>query len=415
MSSLALKSAICLAFLLSLACFGRLNFYRDPGSVFYDESRAFGTGYSAHRRAEAQQIIDTYTSANNDLFTDRSDANKSLCIGINSVKRRKTQYLQTTIGSLLHGLTEQERADLYISILIAETDPTRHPTWNEEWVHRAVDDVYTYQVNATQRQHLRHLEETGRYGEKGVFDYTYALQRCYDTGAPYIGMFEDDIVLADGWMVRTLQGVQQIPRADTKQHPWLFMRLFNQERSIGWASRDIGGNSEHWIILGIGLGISLPFLLARKRWKGARKHLDLGTLFVVVVILVPGLVVLFYQSGKASLLPPSPGVFNEPFGCCSQAMIFPRDQVPLLIKSLRAKRQGQVDLMLDEFATSNGLDRYALYPVQAQHIGIDSARNTVKGEAQAIWSMAFEDLDPEVLEKEHRQMVKNYASWWNKI
>lgn len=168
--------------------------------------------------------------------------------------------------------------------------------------------------------------------------------------------------------MRTLKGLADIANKDREQH-WLFMRLFNQERSIGWASHEIGGNNEFWIILGIGLGISLPALLARRRWRATQKYLDKETIFVVVFILVPGLVILVYQSGKASLFPPSPGVFNEPFGCCSQAMIFPRRQVPLLISELRRKKSGQVDLMLDEIAIGNQLDRYALYPVQAQHIG----------------------------------------------
>ncbi|KAF4971328.1 hypothetical protein FZEAL_9878 [Fusarium zealandicum] len=416
MSALAVKASSCLAFLLCMVCLGRLHFYRDPGSIFFDHKRAYETHYSLHRRAEAQEVISSYTNATNESLAKSPGSNKSLCIAISSVKRQ-TQYVQllprqTTIGSLLHGLTEQERADLHISVLIAETDPTRHPAWQQEWIREAVDDVFTYEVDAKQMKHLQHLEETAHYSEKGVHDYLYALERCYDTGAPYIGMFEDDILLARGWMVRTLRGVQEI---SSSQQPWLFMRLFNQERSIGWASREIGGNHEHWIIIGVGLVISVPILLARRRWRFARKHLDPGTLLVVVVILIPGLVVLFYQSGKASMLPPSPGVFNEPFGCCSQAMVFPRVEVPQVIKFLGEKKEGQVDLLLDEVALSSGLQRHALYPVQAQHIGIESARKTAKTEAQAIWSMAFEDLDPEMLKYDHRRMLESYHSWNNKL
>jgi hypothetical protein len=40
--------------------------------------------------------------------------------------------------------------------------------------------------------------------------------------------------------------------------------------------------------------------------------------------------------------------------------------------------------------------------------GLDSARNTEKSEAQAIWSMAFEDLDPSMLDRSHGQMVAQY-------
>lgn len=254
-------------------------------------------------------------------------------------------------------------------VLIAQTDPTHHLNFNELWLHQAVDGVLTYNVDATQLSYLRHLEATEKYQEKGLFDYSYALQQCYDAGASYIGLFEDDIILAHGWLIRALQGLREITESDQEHTHWLFMRLFNQERSTGWASHKIGGNNEYWIILGVDLGISAAVLIARLLWRSPRKYLDPGTLSVIMIMLVPGIVILFFQSGKASMLPPSPGVFNEPFGCCSQAMIFPRAQIPLVTGSFQEKNEGQVDLILDEVAQENGLARYALYPVQAQHIG----------------------------------------------
>lgn len=64
-----------------------------------------------------------------------------------------------------------------------------------------------------------------------MYEYAYALQQCYETGVPYIGMFEDDIILADGRLVRTLMGLSKVPAIDDTDHPWLFVRLFSQERS----------------------------------------------------------------------------------------------------------------------------------------------------------------------------------------
>ena len=146
-----------------------------------------------------------------------------------------------------------------------------------------MDDLYTYDISAKEKARLADLEQTGAYAEKGIFDYTYAMQRCYDTGAPYIGMFEDDILMADGWLARTLLGVKQIPpKAD-----WLFMRLFNQERSTGWSRTNIGGNNEHWIIVGAGIAISTLTTLARRRWRWARKYLDTETIGVLVLLLIP--------------------------------------------------------------------------------------------------------------------------------
>ncbi|OJJ03142.1 hypothetical protein ASPVEDRAFT_134244 [Aspergillus versicolor CBS 583.65] len=394
MYPIAWKLLLSIIFVSCAAWYAKSHFYRDPGSAFFDPARAYEQQYSLTRKAEIQQFIESQSSTN----TPNQDAESkgaALCVGISSVKRTKEQYLEKTIASLLTGLTPPERADLHLSTLIAEPDATTHPAWNTPWLHQALDDLYTYNTTAKQTAHLATLKESGRYSEKGVFDYTHALARCYDSGTPYIGMFEDDILLADGWLVRTLQGLQDIESKTAGDvNSWLYMRLFNQERSTGWASHRIGGNNEFWIILGIGVGIisiaavagALTRLqqqqqqqrLSHRRpgqwqwqWYRAKTLLpETSTLFVLVCVLNPALVLLFFQCGKASVLPPAPGVFEESFGCCSQAMVFPRVQAPLVMEYLRERGQGQIDLMLDRLAEETALARFALYPVLVQHIGM---------------------------------------------
>lgn len=217
-------------------------------------------------------------------------------------------------------------------------------------------------------------------------------------------MFEDDILFADGWLVRTLQGLRGLEsKTAGDMNSWLFMRLFNQERSTGWASSRVGGNNEFWIILGIGLGIiaiaAVAGVLIRRvqqrqwQWQRQRQHqrqrtktlfLEPSTLFVLVCVLNPALVLLFFQCGKASVLPPAPGVFEESFGCCSQAMVFPRVQAPLVMEYLRERGKGQIDLMLDRLAEETALARWALYPVLVQHIGM-----SLYNPLQPKWSTRF--------------------------
>ncbi|KAF4453060.1 integral membrane protein [Fusarium austroafricanum] len=365
MLSILGKVTACVVFLVCLVWYGQTNFYRDPGSVFFDQERAYETSYSDYRKNEARELIEWFSKGYETSPKDVRKKDKSLCVAFSSVKRQ-TQYLPVTALHRQDFLSADEREDIHVSVLIAETNVTNHPNWNEPWLREAVDDAFTYEVNSTTMASLREFEKKQKYSEKGVFDYTYAMERCYDSGALYVGMFEDDILLARGWLIKTIRGLGKIPVPDKN---WLFMRLFNQERSTGFSSREIGDNNEFLIILGVGVGLSAVVLLARRRWRTTHRYLDLEALFVIVFLLVPGLVIFIYQSGKASIFPPSAGVFNEPFGCCSQAMIFPRTQIPLVVDSLRAKKHGQIDLMLDEIAATKNLDRYALYPVQAQHIG----------------------------------------------
>lgn len=107
----------------------------------------------------------------------------------------------------------------------------------------------------------------------------------------------------------------------------------------------------------------------RKYSHLVRAYVDAEALGVLALVLNPALVILFFQSGKVTLLPPRPGVFAEALDCCSQALIFPRLQVPLIVEFLQEKNKGQVDLLLDNLADEDVSTRYALYPVQAQHIG----------------------------------------------
>lgn len=43
-------------------------------------------------------------------------------------------------------------------------------------------------------------------------DYTYALTACKQANASYTIIFEDDIILATGWMTKTLKALADIDR-----------------------------------------------------------------------------------------------------------------------------------------------------------------------------------------------------------
>jgi len=233
--------------------------------------------------------------------------------------------------------------------------------------------MHDYDVLPEQMQELQVLEEQRDFSTKAVFDYSYALESCYNTQAPWIVIFEDDVILGDGWLVKTLQALSDIRQQHgADDHDWLFLRLFNQERSIGWASRVPGQNHELLISLAFMTSTFLVLILLRTRSLVCRQHLDNASIAIICLLAIPTFVLLFFQSGKASMLPPRPGVHKEGFGCCSQGLVFPRFQIPRIIEYLKKRRTGQIDLMLDELAINDGLDRYALYPVQLQHIGATS-------------------------------------------
>jgi len=401
MNSLARKLLFCAAFLLALILYARAHFYRDPGSIFFDKTRAYEQVYSHHRLLETEEFIRTAKKEASEY--QKASNNATLCVAISSVKRQRTNYLETTIAGILAGLTPQERGALYLSVFISETDPEKHPSYRSPWIPRVVDNFHTYNVSESRFELLQDMEREERFLEKGVYDYRTALLDCYESGVPYIAVFEDDILMADGWMVRTLLGLREVEK---RAEDWLYMRLFNQERSIGWAGKHIGGNYEFSIIALLSGAVLAPTYFLRSRFRFFRVHLE--SIMVFALFLIPSLVILFYQCGKASLMPPQDGIYAQKFGCCAQAMVMPRGQIPTLRSFLRMEKAGQMDTLLNRRARRAKLMRYAFYPVQAQHIGLDSARHTDEDEAQAVWSMAFEMRYPERAHKDHIEMVNRY-------
>lgn len=190
-----------------LVFYARTRCSRDPGSVFFRPSTAYDLSYSLVRLEQADEYIDGVNGAS-ELQPPKSSRQPGLCVGIASIARNGVRYFRSTVGTVLEGLSEMERGDIYLILFIAHTDPSQHPAYLEPWLHKVADQVLLY--NSTDIDvdidHIRTLEtdeakQTGR--EKALFDYTYLLKACEAANTSYTIMLEDDVVAQDGWYHRT--------------------------------------------------------------------------------------------------------------------------------------------------------------------------------------------------------------------
>lgn len=76
--------------------YARTHFYRDPGSRFFDKSRAYEQKYSQYRKAEVQTFVEQITNSTAHLAPNEQVSNRSLCVTIPSVRRRYTQYVEVS-------------------------------------------------------------------------------------------------------------------------------------------------------------------------------------------------------------------------------------------------------------------------------------------------------------------------------
>jgi hypothetical protein len=290
-------------FYLFLIQYCRHANYRDPTSYFFDPTRAYGRMYSADRIREADAFIQSAELLS--AGPKPSQQPPAMCVGVATVTRRGEQYVRRTIGSLLDGLSEDERHSLYLNVLIGHTDPSKHPISYDKWVKTLPNKVLEY--NKTDFARIQKWEEGGWYRNKTIFDYTYLLNDCYATGARYIAMFEDDTLAVEGWYPRALEALRDVEmKMEHRREKWVFLRLFYIEDLFGW-------NSEYWptylfwsfVTWAI---VTSSLVVARNRSRSLQNFLSNASILVISGVCVPALVALFFASGRNSIWPLTPGI-----------------------------------------------------------------------------------------------------------
>ncbi|KAL8799254.1 MAG: hypothetical protein Q9182_006021 [Xanthomendoza sp. 2 TL-2023] len=316
-----------------------------------------------------------------------------MCIGIATVARPSAQqYVQGTIGSLLHGLREEERRSIYLMPFIAHTRPTDHPIYREPWLAVLSNRILEYDVSEEDRARLQQFEESHLFRNKSMYDYGYLLQKCHETGASWITMVEDDVLARARWYPEARHALERI-RAEESDGRWLYLRMFYTEGLLGW-------NSEEWVrYLGWSLVSFLVLLavLVGARIKSSRLQRSLSNLNVIMIcfIALPAFIILYFMAGRISMQPLAPGVHKmDRFGCCSQGFVFPRAIVPRLIDRTRKAMHEDyyVDMLLERWADAEHLKRYVLVPSMLQHVGAKSSKGWGYDEsAGTTWNFGFED------------------------
>ncbi|PWY94957.1 hypothetical protein BO94DRAFT_215190 [Aspergillus sclerotioniger CBS 115572] len=405
---LLLSSFAILFFTLFVFCHFRSA--RDPGSWFFQPNEGYRPGYSLHRIQESSEWLSAFNhsgaGSHHSVPVVNPPREKTACVGIVTVKRPLQQDLDTTVASILDTLSPEQRSALTVQVLFALSNPSDHPDYNQTWVSNIVDHVLTYDDVDAPGYIIRNLEKKNNIKKKSLIDYRLGLQACYDmTDAPWIIMLEDDVVAQRNWYEHTMRSVQQVEdwRRQDAIKDWLYLRLFYTEKFLGW-------NSEHWPIY-LSWSVLIVSLCAtagiytRRTIRSTQGVLTNSFLLVVCFVCVPLLIGLFFLAGRVTWYPMQDGVHvMNAHGCCSQALLFNRENVPELLKYFEHMEDvvptKAVDSVIELQAERYDLDRLAVSPSQMQHVGAVSYKEKkktwkwegpyrVKG-AHGVWSMGFE-------------------------
>ena len=369
---------------------------RDPTSAFFDPVRGYERKYSLGRQQDAETFIH---NANASTFTQITAKNVKMCIGIATIGRDGEQYVRGTVGSLLDGLTPEERQEIFMAVLIAQTNPDLHPIYGEQWLTDVADKVLLYDVPQRIHEDLVQWEDERDYRKKAIFDYTYILQKCYETGAQWLVMIEDDTLAVNGWYPRAIEALATADEQHSNaKDDWLYLRLFYTEEFLGW-------NSEEWpryLIASVGVtGMTVMTLLLIRQFV-LKSTITNTVIAVIALVCCPMCIGLYFAAGKLSMQPYKAGVYEMPkFGCCGQGLAFSHQMAPKLIARLALVRVGFVDEIIEAWANELSLVRWVVIPSLLQHIGGHSSKGDDFGTkakydrtvAEKIWNFGFEMYD----------------------
>ncbi|KAL6716992.1 hypothetical protein ACLMJK_004906 [Lecanora helva] len=372
-------------------------FYRDPTSAFFDPTRGYERRYSLARQEEADRLIQSNSSA---VPSSKTPRKPQMCVGIATVGRDEEQYITSMIGSLLEGLSGTERSEVYLAVLIAHTNPDEHPIYGEQWLTDSVDKVLLYDVNQKQKDDLMAWEKEKNYRKKAVFDYTYVLQRCRETGARWIAMIEDDTLAVKGWYPKAIKALETADslHPTTNEKDWLYMRLFFTEEFLGW-------NTEEWpryLAGSVGVAGMVGMVLLLVRQFLFDTVITNAVVAFICLVLTPACIMLYFFAGRLSMQPLHPGVYEMPkFGCCAQGLVFSHRMAPKVVSRLAQVREGFVDEIIEAWANEANLVRWVVIPSLLQHIGGHSSKGDDFGDkskydrsvAEKIWNFGFEMYD----------------------
>ncbi|KAF1829589.1 hypothetical protein BDW02DRAFT_583573 [Decorospora gaudefroyi] len=389
---------------------------RDPTSVFFNPRKGYAPRYSATRREQAQNFIAAYNPAN--VVKAGEQKKRKLCVGIPSFKREGAQYLPDAVGSLLEGLTPEERQEIYFIVFLPHSNPELHPAYHQAWLAGLTDQVVTYGFGMDRMQYIRDMEVRDKFDEKGLFDYGYLMDKCVEQFTPYIALFEDDTVAMDGWYHRTLAAIHEAEQQAALHHAqpdFLYLRLFYTEEFLGW-------NAEDWSTylfnsLAIALVPTLILLALRRTHPTTALSLALTTrrTFATMYAVLALLILVYFALGRITVHPLPTGVHLMPqFGCCSQAFVFPNAKASELVAYFKERHVGYMDVLTEDFANERQELRFAVTPSLVQHVGRRSSKGDDYGPmskwgmsvAEKIWSFGFERFDWVKLRREHEVVAR---------
>jgi hypothetical protein len=153
------------------------------------------------------------------------------------------------------------------------------------------------------------------------------MEACAATGAEYVLMLEEDVVAAANWFFQTNITLQSLEEhRDLRKS--VYLRIFYTSHLLGWNSED-WLSYVLWSVVAALLSSTLLVLLQR-RHKAISTVLTAHAIRVIVFAHMPTCIHLYHSAGRLTVTTLRSGLHPmDQFGCCSQALVYPKGVTPV--------------------------------------------------------------------------------------
>lgn len=158
-------------FYVLLFIFCHFNSARDPGSYFFRPEEGYRPQYSVRRILESRHFISRFNQSTPQPKQSLQNVTSggrdpTICAGIVTVKRPIQQNLDTAVGSLLDGLSREQRANIVVHVLFALSNPYDHPDYPQPWASNVIDRILTYKNSGADVSQMERWERENMIKDK---------------------------------------------------------------------------------------------------------------------------------------------------------------------------------------------------------------------------------------------------------
>lgn len=399
---------LVLVYLVTFLVIAPLMSSRMPFSKFYHLFNADGTiseqanSLNSARLKEAKQYFKRLdTKISKDFYSKNNELGLDLVIAIVTVNRQSSDgyelgYLTQTVA-MMDKLVKLDKFFRHKVLFICNVDrkPDSHSEANSlasylPFVNRYGNHSFPFRelTNEVRSHYYKTANHYSKY-EKETVDYRFCLETANSLNPEYVLLMEDDTLPYDNIFEVLKYNIDNRvhhvnENGKVMQSPFAYIKLYYPQRWQGYAN-EILRLTELFSVTCFGAGLFLLiYFVCCIKFRNSGQYTAIfisGAIYTLILVSLIGRQNMMELRRLSKYL----YTFRSSPGCCTQAMLYPKQIIPKLLNYLggvQTTDKFHTDIAIYNFVKSTNIPAYQIEPNLFHHIGMYTSLNS-KGPKKA--------------------------------